>query len=127
MARCDDEGLDTLARAARRRGELDIARRALLALRERHAASPFDDAAFVLGRRTRKKMAGRRTPLVSRCLPRRARRGDREHTGYALGRKMALVERLSGAAAARPLAELYLRLYPNGAHGAYARHLLSNP
>lgn len=129
VARCDDAGLDALARVARRRGELDVARRALLALRERHADSPLShDAAFVLGRLDEDQgRAADALRFYDAYLDERDEATGGHYRSFALGRKMALVERLSGAAAARPLAELYLRLYPNGAHGAYARHLLSTP
>ena len=116
-----------MARAARR--ELDVARRALLALRERHPGSPLShDAAFVLGRLDEDQ--GRPADALrfyDVYLDEPDETTGGQYRSYALGRKLALVERLSGAAAARPLAERYLQLYPNGAHGAYARHLLSKP
>jgi hypothetical protein len=126
LARCDDDGLDALARDARRRGELALAGRALVALRARRPATELGhEAAFVLGRLAEDQGD------PSRALSFYDAYLDEEAGGhyrpYALGRKMALVERIEGATAARPLAERYLRLYPEGAHGAYARHLLDRP
>jgi len=46
-----------------------------------------------------------------------------EFADEALGRKLIAVQRSSGAAGARPIAEQYLRRFPRGAYATRAREL----
>lgn len=126
LARCDDEGLDELARTARHSGLPDVARRALRTLRARRPGSELaHDAAFVLGRLA--EDAGDPAEALSFYDAYLDEREPGPYRPYALGRKMALVERLEGLQAARRLADTYLRRYPQGAHSAHARQVLSGP
>jgi hypothetical protein len=117
------EDLAALADAARYRRHDDVARRALLAQRRRFPGSPrAADAAFFLGRLDEKGGRGPGPALAwyERYLD-EAPHGS--YTAEALGRKMMAVEELHGAAAARNVAEQYLRMFPRGSYAGAARAL----
>jgi hypothetical protein len=118
--------LAALSDAARYSRREDVARRALTAQRRRFPQSArANDAAFLLGRL---EEAGQHPELAltwyERCLG-ESPRGT--YTAEALGRKMTVLQRLHGAARARPIAEEYLRRYPNGTYAAAARALIRAP
>jgi hypothetical protein len=118
--------LAALSDAARYSRREDVARRALTAQRRRFPQSArANDAAFLLGRL---EEAGQHPELAltwyERCLG-ESPRGT--YTAEALGRKMTVLQRLNGAARARPIAEEYLRRYPNGTYAAAARALIRAP
>ena len=118
------EDLAALADAARYRRHDDVARRALLAQRRRFAGSPrAADAAFFLGRLDENGGRGHGPALAwyERYLD-EAPRGS--YVAEALGRKMIAVEDIHGAAAARNVAEQYLRRFPRGSYAGAARALL---
>ncbi len=118
------EDLAALADAARYRRHDDVARRALLAQRRRFAGSPrAADAAFFLGRLDENGGRGHGPALAwyERYLD-EAPRGS--YVAEALGRKMIAVEEIHGAAAARNVAEQYLRRFPRGSYAGAARALL---
>jgi FecR-like protein len=118
------EDLAALADAARYRRHDDVARRALLAQRRRFAGSPrAADAAFFLGRLDENggRGAGPALAWYERYLD-EAPRGS--YVAEALGRKMIAVQELHGAAAARNVAEQYLRRFPRGGYAGAARALL---
>lgn len=118
------EDLAALADAARYRRHDDVARRALLAQRRRFAGSPrAADAAFFLGRLDENGGRGHGPALAwyERYLD-EAPRGS--YVAEALGRKMIAVEEIHGAAAARNVAEQYLRAFPRGSYAGAARALL---
>ena len=120
------EDLAALADAARYRRHDDVARRALLAQRRRFAGSPrAADAAFFLGRLDENGGRGHGPALAwyERYLD-EAPRGS--YVAEALGRKMIAVEELHGAAAARNVAEQYLRRFPRGSYAGAARALLGD-
>jgi hypothetical protein len=101
-----------------------VARRALLAQRRRFAGSPrAADAAFFLGRLDENGGRGHAPALAwyERYLD-EAPRGS--YVAEALGRKMIAVEQLHGAAAARNVAEQYVRSFPRGSYAGAAQALL---
>jgi hypothetical protein len=118
--------LAALSDAARYSRREDLARRALLAQRSRFPKSNrAKDAAFLLGRL---EEAANRPELAltwyERCLNESS---HGTYTSEALGRKMTVVQRLHGAARARPIAEEYLRRFGEGTYAAAARALLRGP
>jgi ferric-dicitrate binding protein FerR (iron transport regulator) len=118
------EDLAALADAARYRRHDDVARRALLAQRRRFAGSArAADAAFFLGRLDENGGRGHGPALAwyERYLD-EAPRGS--YVAEALGRKMIAVEELHGPAAARNVAEQYIRRFPRGSYAGAARALL---
>jgi len=112
--------LVALADAARYRGRGDLARRALVAQRERFpASSAARTAAFLLGRlgeNDREAAIG----WYDRYL---AEAPNGEFASEALGRKLVAVQALSGREAARPMAKEYLRRFPRGPYATKAREL----
>jgi ferric-dicitrate binding protein FerR (iron transport regulator) len=124
LASSGTEDLAALADAARYRRHDDVARRALLAQRRRFAGSPrAADAAFFLGRLDENggRGAGPALAWYERYLD-EAPRGS--YAAEALGRKMIAVEELHGPAAARNVAEQYVRRFPRGSYAGAARALL---
>jgi len=134
LAEAHESGLDTvlsrsslqdlvaLGDAARYRGRSDVARRALLAQRERFAASTAArTAAFLLGRLAESEPE---TAIgwYDRYL---GEAPNGEFASEALGRKLVAVQSVSGPQAARPIAKEYLRRFPRGAYATKARELAS--
>jgi hypothetical protein len=120
------DDLAALADAARYSHREDIARSALTAHRRRFfATATANDAAFLLGRL---EEAAQRLDLAlvwyERCL---GESPSGTYTAEALGRKMTVVERISGASRARPIAAEYLRRFENGTYAAAARALTRGP
>jgi FecR protein len=120
--------LTALADAARylRRG--DLARRALMAERDRFSSSVTGrDAAFFLGglAEDQSGAAAAKTALdwYEKYLA-ESPRGT--YAAQALGRQMMLVQKLRGAAAARPLANDYLARFPRGPYADSAKKLLQD-
>jgi len=121
LAERGSEDLALLADAAHYLRRDDIAQQALLAQRQRFAGSTrAKDAAFLLGRIVEAKSGGAREALdwYERHLD-EAPSGT--YASEALGRKMTVLARLHGDAAARPVAEAYLRRYPGGTYARAAR------
>ncbi len=118
------EELCLLADAARYTGKTGVARRALLSQRQRFGkSSRAIDAAFMLGRLEEPSDPEEATRWYDRYLH-DAPRGS--YAAEALGRKMMLIERLHGSAAARALAEEYQKRYPDGPHARSARLILGS-
>jgi hypothetical protein len=115
------EDLLALADAARYRRRADLARAALLAHRRRFPGSV--DTSFLLGRVEELGSSGRAAAIrwYDEYLT-RAPAGT--YAAEALGRKMILTSEVGGPAGARPLAEEYLRRFPNGSSAGAARALL---
>jgi TolA-binding protein len=126
LVEASSDELAALSDAARYSRRDDVARRALTAQRRRFAQSArANDAAFLLGRL---EEAAQHPELALTWYERYL--GESPHGTYAseaLGRKMTVLQRLDGAARARPLAEEYLRRYPNGTYAAAARALIRAP
>ena len=126
LAEASSEDLAALADAARYSRREDVARRALAAQRRRFPGSArASDAAFWLGRL---EETAQHPELAlawyERCLA-ESPRGT--YTSEALGRKMTVVQRLYGAARARPIAEEYLQKFAGGTYAAAARALTRGP
>jgi hypothetical protein len=139
LADAEERGLDvTLAQgtladvvavadAARYAGRVGVAHRALLAQRERFAASTAArTAAFLLGRLadTSEAQPAAAIGWYDRYL---AESPGGEFASEALGRKLVAVQRVSGAVSARPIAEQYLRRFPQGPYATKARELTLSP
>jgi TolA-binding protein len=121
------EDLALLADAAHYLRRDDIAEQALLAQRQRFPGSTrAKDAAFLLGRIVEAKSGG-----ASEALAWYERHLDEAPMGTyaseALGRKMTVLARLHGDAAARPVAEEYLQRYPGGTYARAARAYATKP
>jgi len=127
LDRAPSEDLLALADAARYRRRVDVARAALLAQRRRFPDSPrAPEAIFLLGR-VEEGTEGGLAPAIQWYdeYLRRAPAGT--YASEALGRKMTLASKLSGAAAARTLASEYLRRFPDGTYAGAARAFLRAP
>jgi len=121
LARSTLADLVALADAARYKGHPDMARRALVAQRERFPSSTAArTAAFLLGRLVESEPESA-IGWYDRYL---AEAPNGEFASEALGRKLVAVHRVSGSQA-RPIAEEYLRRFPRGPYAARARELLS--
>ena len=96
------------------------AKRVLLAERQRFASSgPARDAAFFLGRIAEESRGGA-VEWYERYVQ-ESPRGP--YASQAFGRKMMLLYKQRGAAAAKPVAAEYLSRFPNGPYAAAARKL----
>lgn len=125
LAGCAAEDLSALADAARYVGRGDLAEKALLALRARHAGTHGSRAAFLLGRvhENRGDADG-----AKRWYETSLREGPSgAFAAEALAGKMRAVKLVDGPAAARATAREYLRLYPKGVHATMARQLSGDP
>ena len=118
--------LTALADAARYVRRNDVARRALLAERDRFSRSAgAREAAFFLGGVSEDEsgVGAAKTALewYERYL---AESPGGTYAAQALGRQMILVHKLRGSAAARPIASEYLERFPSGAYAEPAKKLL---
>jgi hypothetical protein len=113
--------LAALADAARYAGKSDLARRALVAERERFPGSAeARSAAFLIGRLDEGGAPSSAVGWYDRYL---AESPSGPLAGEALGRKMITLKRTSGADAARPVADDYLHRYPGGPFAAAAEEI----
>jgi len=120
------EDLAAVADAARYQRRDDLARRALEAQRERFRGSPrATDAAFFLGRLDENGGAGlvRALRWYDRYL---SESPNGSYAAEALGRRMVALRELYGTAAARPVAEVYVRRFPRGSYAGAAQVLLGS-
>jgi TolA-binding protein len=116
--------LSALSDAARYAKNGELAKRALLAERQRFPNSrAASDAAFLLGRLAEDSGSGA-VAWYDRYL---AHSPNGPYASQALGRKMMLSFREGGAGAAEPLAKQYLERYPTGPYASAARKLASRP
>lgn len=114
------EELSALADAARYAGRGPIARRVLLAERQRFpTSSAARDAAFFLGRLA-EDGGGGAIEWYERYVAESPRGA---YASQAFGRKMMLLYKQRGVAAAQPVAADYLARYPNGPYAAAARKI----
>ena len=120
-ARTTDE-LAALADAARYRRRDDVADRALHAQRRRFPGTARAmDAAFFLGRLSESKGAvGQAVGWYDKYL---GEAPDGPYAADALGRKMVAVRDLRGEAAARDIADEYVRRFPRGSYAGAASAL----
>lgn len=116
--------LVALADAARYARRNDVAKQALLAQRSRFAGSgPARTAAFLLGR-IAEDAEGNPSAAIGWYDRYLAESPSGSFAAEALGRKMTAVARTQGNDAARPIAEQYLRRYPDGPYAAAARRVM---
>ncbi|WP_438037617.1 FecR domain-containing protein [Sorangium sp. So ce128] len=125
LTSCDAADLNALADAARYVGQNELAEQALLALRARYASTAGSRAAFLLGRLHESRGAAARARTWYETALREAPGGA--FAAEALAGKMRAVQSLEGPAAARVVAQDYLRLYPSGVHAKTARQLAAQP
>jgi hypothetical protein len=120
LARASAEDLRALADAARFRGRPALARRALLALRQRFAGSSrATDAAFVLGRL--EDGHGQMTAALEWYEAYLSEGG--RLVAEARGRRMVALHQLGRPAEARKSAREYLREHPDGPYAERARDI----
>jgi hypothetical protein len=127
-ARClrelPSDRLAALGDAARYGGRADLARRALVAQRERFAGTPAaEEAAFLLGRLAEDSHEPRATALgwYDVYLD-EAPRGP--YAAEALGRRLLLIDATDNPGAVRATAREYLERHPTGPYAARARAIL---
>ncbi|WP_437336641.1 FecR domain-containing protein [Sorangium sp. So ce394] len=125
LASCDAADLNALADAARYVGQGELAEQALLALRSRYAKAAGSRAAFLLGRLHEGRGAAARARTWYETALREAPSGP--FAAESLAGKMRTVQILEGPAAARAVAQEYLRLFPSGVHAKTARQLAAQP
>ncbi|WP_441293013.1 FecR domain-containing protein [Sorangium sp. KYC3313] len=125
LTSCDAADLNALADAARYVGQNELAEQALLALRSRYASTAGSRAAFLLGRLHESRGAAARARTWYETALREAPGGA--FAAEALAGKMRTIQSLEGPAAARVVAQEYLRLYPSGVHAKTARQLAAQP
>jgi hypothetical protein len=117
--------LFALADAARYVRRTEVARRALLAERDRFPKSREGrEAAFFLGGLSEDDSGASASKSALDWYDRYLTENPRgAYAPHALGRQMVLVHKLRGATAARPIALDYLERFPNGPYAAPARKL----
>jgi TolA-binding protein len=114
------EELAALADAARYAGRSAVAKRVLMAERQRFPSSAAArDAAFFLGR-IAEESGGGAVEWYERYVSESPRGA---YASQAFGRKMMLLYKQRGANAAGPVATEYLSRYPNGPYAAAARKI----
>jgi TolA-binding protein len=118
--------LNALAHSAHYTGQSPLAISAWRALRQRFAQANFGrQAAFFLGRvhdqEGRSAEALRWLNVYLTEAPRDV------YASEALGRKVTLVQKLEGQAAARKVAREYLQRFPNGTYARAARAIVAGP
>jgi len=117
------EDLAALGDAARYARRTPIARAALLSIRRRFSSSSqAKEAAFFLGRIS-ETSAGPPASALGWYEQYLAEDPSGVYASQALGRKLLIVHRESGAARAAPIAQEYLRRFPAGPHAPNARKL----
>jgi ferric-dicitrate binding protein FerR (iron transport regulator) len=120
--------LNALADAARYVRRSDVARRTLLAERERFPRSvTAREAAFFLGGLAEDESGAASAKTALEWYERYMADSPRgTYAAQALGRQMILVHKLRGAAAARPIATEYLARFPSGPYAEPAKKLLQD-
>lgn len=119
--------LVALAEAARYVGRSDLARRALLAQRERFSGSAAaTQAAFFLGRMSEDSL-GQPAEAINYYEQYLTAAPNGAFSSEALGRQMLLVHRLRGKEAGVVAAQAYLARFPAGAYAAAAQKIMNEP
>jgi hypothetical protein len=126
MASVASSDLAALADAARYSRHDDIARWALVVQRHRFPGSPAArDAAFLLGRLEETvRNSGAAVDWYARYMQEDP---NGTYASEALGRKMILVQQISGASEARAAAAEYLSHFPDGPYRARAQAFTRTP
>jgi len=119
--------LTALADAARYVRRSDIARRTLLAERDRFPRGTGREAAFFLGGLAEDESGVGAAKNALEWYTRYLAENPRgTYAAQALGRQMMLVQKLRGTAAARPIATDYLARFPAGPYADSAKKLLQD-
>jgi hypothetical protein len=122
------EDLAALADAARYARRTELAQRALLAELRRFPRSVGRDAAFFLGGLVEERPGSGPAAAALDWYDRYLRQSPRgSYASQALGRKMAMQERMGHPDEARAVAEDYLAQFPKGPYADRARALLRRP
>jgi FecR protein len=125
-ARVSAADLVLIADAARYAQRPTLANSLLLLLRQRHPGTREAAlAAFHLGRGVDSANPTQAMTWYETYLSETSGAGP--FAAEARGLKMAATRRTAGDAAAKPLAEVYLKLHPKGAHAQLARTILATP
>jgi hypothetical protein len=120
LARCSPAAKMSLADAARYRGQIDLARRALLALVDGDPqAGEVARSHYLLGQMAEREGAGAAALAEYRRCESADGRGT--YASLALGRSIALLADLGDDGAARAAAQRYLERFPAGPHAERAR------
>lgn len=124
LATASIEDLAALADAARYASKTDLARRALLAERQRFPRSnSAREAAFFLGRLAEERGQGA-LEWYDRYLA-ESPRGP--YASQALGRRMMIYYRQRGPETTLPFAREYLERFPSGPYASAARKIVGHP
>jgi hypothetical protein len=117
--------LKALADAARYVRRSELARRAMLAERNRFPKTREGrEAAFFLGGLSEDEAGADASKEAVTWYERYLDESPQgSFAAHALGREMVLVRKLQGTAAAQPFADRYLRRFPNGPYASAARKL----
>jgi predicted TPR repeat methyltransferase len=111
-----------LADAARFSSRAELARRALISVRQRFAATPAAaDAAFVLGKM--EDDTGQRATALAWYDRYLTEAPSGHFAAEALGRRMLALRALGNASASRQAAEEYLHRFPDGPYVSVAQEL----
>lgn len=121
LSACSASELGALADAARYTGQADLASRSLNAMRDRFSGSTKVRAAFLLGRLSEGQGQLQSAKKWYETALIEAPGGD--FAGESLAGKMRTVLGLQGRTAAHPIAQEYLRRYPEGVHSGAARKI----
>jgi len=126
LAQSTASELAALADAARYTRRDDVARKVLLAERHRFAGTrAAADAGMLLGRLAEAQQNdGQALRWFDTYL---AEAPGGAYAAEALGRKMAVVRHSGGSAAARAVAQEYIKKYPEGTYSSAARAILNSP
>jgi hypothetical protein len=123
LSTCSPQDVRALSDAARFKGRSELAERSLLALRQRFAGTGDGrTAAFYLGRLSESRGAMAAAERWYGVYTGEAPSG--QYAAEALAGSMRAVKASRGAAAARPLAEQYLKRYPEGVEIKTARRIM---
>jgi TolA-binding protein len=126
LSTASSEDLVMVADAARYSRHAKLARQALLAQRTRFPASRrAHEAAFLLGRV--EESQGNQAQALDWYERYQSQNPNGSYAAEALIRKMTIVSKSSGKASARPIAQEYLKRFPQGKHAGSARALLNEP
>lgn len=122
LATANASDLHELGQAARYAGDLALASQTWTHMTQRFNGAPAQSARFFLGRLAEQQ--GNSTLALSHYGAYLEGSGGGVYTAEALGRKLSIVHQSHGVQKARPIAEEYLRRFPQGAYAKTARELV---
>jgi TolA-binding protein len=113
--------LQELGQAARYTGDLALAAQTWNHMTTRFSGASAQNARFFLGRLAEQQ--GEIRQALQHYDAYLTRGGGGVYTAEALGRKLSIVNKSHGAQKARPIAQEYLRKFPQGPYAKTAREL----